>query len=66
MQRHSQLNRSDINVVAVDTDGEVNGSYPEWNITWLLQFLRSYTMGYKALENAVKYLDGEKVEDNCN
>jgi ribose transport system substrate-binding protein len=57
------LNRTDIKVVAVDTDGEVMEAVK--NNTNLVATVSQdpYTMGYAAMENAVKYLDGEKVED---
>ena len=57
------LNRSDINVVAVDTDGEVMEAIQNGTNLVATVSQDPYTMGYKALENAVKYLDGEKVED---
>ena len=57
------LNRTDINVVAVDTDGEVMEAVQ--NKTNLVATVSQdpYTMGYQAMENAVKYLNGEDVED---
>ena len=55
--------RSDINVVAVDTDGEVMEAIQNGTNLVATVSQDPYTMGYKALENAVKYLDGEKVED---
>lgn len=54
---------SDINVVAVDTDGEVMEAIQNGTNLVATVSQDPYTMGYKALENAVKYLDGEKVED---
>ena len=57
------LNRSDINVVAVDTDGEVMEAIQNGTNLVATVSQDPYTMGYKALENAVKYLDGERVED---
>lgn len=57
------LNRSDINVVAVDTDGEVMEAIQNGTNLVATVSQDPYTMGYKALENAVKYLDGEEVED---
>ena len=53
----------DINVVAVDTDGEVMEAIQNGTNLVATVSQDPYTMGYKALENAVKYLDGEKVED---
>lgn len=57
------VNRSDIKVVAVDTDSEVMEAV--LNETNLVATVSQdpYTMGYKAMENAVKYLNGEEVED---
>ena len=57
------LNRTDIKVVTVDTDSEVMEAVQ--NETNLVATVSQdpYTMGYKAMENAVKYLNGEDVED---
>lgn len=56
-------NRTDIFVVAVDTDGEVMDAIAAGTNLCATVSQDPYTMGYKALENAVKYLRGEAVED---
>lgn len=57
------MNRSDIIVVAVDTDNEVMEAIASGSNLKATVSQDPYTMGYKALENAVKYLRGEAVED---
>ena len=56
-------NHADIIVVAVDTDGEVMDAIAAGSNLCATVSQDPYTMGYKALENAVKYLHGEAVED---
>lgn len=56
-------NRTDIFVVAVDTDGEVMDAIASGSNLCATVSQDPYTMGYKALENAVKHLKGEAVED---
>lgn len=56
-------NRTDISVVAVDTDGEVMEAIKSGSNLCATVSQDPYTMGYKAVENAVKYMNGEKVED---
>ena len=56
-------NRTDIKVVAVDTDGEVMDAIAGGTNLVATVSQDPYTMGYKAVENAVKYLKGEAVED---
>lgn len=57
------LNRTDIKVVAVDTDGEVMDAIQGDTNLIATVSQDPYAMGYKAVENAVKYLNGENVED---
>ena len=57
------MNRTDITIVAVDTDGEVMDAIASGSNLSATVSQDPYTMGYKALENAVKYLRGEAVED---
>ena len=56
-------NRSDIYVVAVDTDAEVMDAIAAGTNLCATVSQDPYTLGYKAVENAVKYLKGEEVED---
>ena len=56
-------NRTDIKVVAVDTDGEVMDAISSGSNLVATVSQDPYTMGYQAMENAVKYLNGEEVED---
>ncbi len=56
-------NRTDIKVVAVDTDAEVMDAVSAGTNLVATVSQDPYTMGYKAMENAVKYLRGEEVED---
>lgn len=56
-------NRTDIIVVAVDTDGEVMDAVASGSNLCATVSQDPYTMGYVAMENAVKYLKGEAVED---
>ena len=56
-------NRTDIFVVAVDTDGEVMDAIASGSNLCATVSQDPYTMGYAAVENAVKYLKGEAVED---
>ncbi|MCI6766806.1 sugar ABC transporter substrate-binding protein [Porcincola intestinalis] len=57
------LNRTDIKVVAVDTDSEVMEAVANGTNLVATVSQDPYTMGYKAVENAIKYLNGEEVED---
>lgn len=56
-------NRADIFVVAVDTDGEVMEAIAAGSNLCATVSQDPYTMGYKAVENAVKYMNGEEIED---
>lgn len=57
------VNRPDIKIVAVDTDSEVMEAVQNGTNLVATVSQDPYTMGYKAMENAVKYLNGEETED---
>ena len=57
------MNRTDVKVVAVDTDGEVMDAIAAGSNLCATVSQDPYTMGYQAMENAVKALKGEPVED---
>ena len=59
----ASTNRSDIKVVAVDTDDEVMEAIKNGTNLVATVSQDPYTMGYQAMENAVKALNGEEVED---
>ena len=59
----TSTNRTDVKVVAVDTDTEVMEAIQNGTNLVATVSQDPYTMGYKAMENAVKYLNGEEVED---
>lgn len=59
----TSTNRTDVKVVAVDTDTEVMDGIKNGTNLVATVSQDPYTMGYKAVENAIKYLNGEKVED---
>lgn len=57
------VNRTDIKVVSVDSDSEVMEAIQgETNLVATVA-QNPYEMGYQAMSNAVKYLNGETVED---
>ena len=59
----TSTNRTDVKVVAVDTDTEVMEGIQNGTNLVATVSQDPYTMGYKAMENAIKYLNGEEVED---
>ncbi|MCI5568273.1 MAG: sugar ABC transporter substrate-binding protein [Lachnospiraceae bacterium] len=59
----TSTNRTDVKVVAVDTDSEVMEAIKNGTNLVATVSQDPYTMGYEALKNAVKYLNGEEVED---
>lgn len=59
----TSTNRTDVKVIAVDTDSEVMEAIKNGTNLVATVSQDPYTMGYQALKNAVNYLNGEKVED---